>query len=328
MLLLYLTWQCTAQVDQGHIVRDESVAGKDLQKLNIITKDTLPRGRIGLKSFTSGNYNYLFVFYDEDGKVIKEITDKDLPAYSKFQSLDFTRIYEEHGEIIKGGIIKYNLRDMAFEKRRSVLQKADITGVPDSVIRRATDITYFGNRVEFNAGDRYIITTALSRFFDEAPKNQIYTCWDQTHISIFDNSGTIARQLDINHSVSNALISDDGRYLLTIFNRYHRYDADTYDIPFQIHDLMTNEVNRIDFSKEYHSIQPIKMIYADSFFQMLLGAGPDMIHALINPVEKKIYLKYYDEKQFIILGNDYQFKSMHLPDGKRVNFEAYQIKSY
>ena len=52
MLLLYLTWQCTAQVDQGHIVRDESVAGKDLQKLNIITKDTLPKGRIGLKSFT------------------------------------------------------------------------------------------------------------------------------------------------------------------------------------------------------------------------------------------------------------------------------------
>lgn len=328
MMLLILPLQCKAQENQDKNERTENASKNSAQKAAVEAKDTVPKGKIGLKPFDGGKYNYLFVFYDENGKAFKEITDRDLPAFSTFKSLNFPKIYEEHGEVIKNGITKYNLRDVTFEKRIEVLRKADVTGVPDSVVRRATDITYFGNSLKFNAGDRYIITTELSRFYDEAPKNQVYTCWDQTHISIFDSRGTVVRQLDINHAVSDALISDDGRYLLTIFNIYHRDDADTYDIPFQILDLITNEVNRIDFSKEYHSIMPVKLIFADSFFQLILGAGPNMIHTLINPFEKKIYLKKYKEKQFAFLGNDYQFKSMHLPDGKKINLDTYETLKY
>ncbi|MFN0213170.1 MAG: hypothetical protein ACKVT2_02855 [Saprospiraceae bacterium] len=330
VLLFAINWGCGAQPTQGQVGENSSPVKSDTQNAE---KDSIPKGRIGMKAPTAGGYNCMFVFYGSDGKVVKEIRDKDLPDYSKFKALDFPRILEEHGEPIKeenGGVRKYNLRDIAFAKRKEVLQKAGVTGVPDSVIRRATDITYFGNRVHFQDGYwcNFILTTALSRFFDEDARYPIYTCFDQTHLTIFDRTGNAFRQLDINHSVSDALISDEGRHLLTIFNKFHKYDAETYDIPFQIVDLMTNNVNAIDFSKEYHSIEPIKMIYADSFFQMLLGAGPNMIHVLINPIEKKMYLKYYDEKQFIFLGNGYQFKSMHLPDGKKIDIGNYRIRTY
>ncbi len=329
MLLLSVTWQCAAQSDVDPIMGDKNIIKEDSQKIYATTKDTFPKGRIGLKPNVSDNYNYLFAFYDKDGKLLKEITDKDLPDYSKFQALDFPRIREEHGELInekKGGLIKYNLNDFSLEKRKEVLQKAGVTEIPDSVIRRASDITYFGNRTLFNEGDKFIITTGVTRFFDEKHQDNIYTCWDQTHVTIFDSYGNVFQQLDINHSVSRALISDDGRYLFAMFNAYKRYDADTYDIPFQLFDFQTNQVGRIDISEVYHSIHPLNMLYADSFFQVLLGAGPEIIHLLINPIEKKIYYKFYDENRF--LGNSYQFNSMRLPDGTKVDTVNYQISPY
>lgn len=161
-----------------------TTSGCNAQGIQIETeKDSFPKGRIEVKPPATSEYNYLFVFYNKNGKIIKEITDKNLPTYSKFKSLDFPKVSEE-----REGVIKYDLRDLTFIRRKEVLQKAGLIQVPDTVIRKATEITYFGNEVQFKEGDRYIIAKEASRIFDNAPKGDTYTCWEQTHISIFDNT--------------------------------------------------------------------------------------------------------------------------------------------
>ncbi len=339
-LLLAMVWGCNAQHPQGQAVQDEGAVKIGTQD---VVRDSFPKGkRIELLPEGYGErdtYSYLFAFYDSTGKMVKKLTDRQLPVYSKYNALDFPRMKERYGEPVKeGGVgvpIYYNLRGTPYSERKKVLQKAGVTGVPDSIIRRSTEITYFGRGVRLGYYDQasnatnFIVSLATVLFFDRDAKYPIYTELYQTHVDVYDASGEAVHQIDINHCVDQASISNDGGYLLLINATPHMYDGSTFDLPFLMFDLKENKTDTINMKNNgIVDFVPIYMIYADSYFQILLSAGPNVGHLLINPCEKIMHIKNYPDKGFRSPDRGYDFKSMQLPSGYKINLMEYETITY
>jgi hypothetical protein len=316
---------------RGNTPHSQVCVGKvEEAEINLV-KDSLPKGkRIELLPRDGSNYSYLFAFYDSTGNIVKKATDKQLQSYSNYSALDFPKLKELKGEPVKvgeGELIYYNLRGIPFAQRKKKLIEANVIGVPDSVIVRANYISsLFGGSVKsFYEGDNYIITTSYSRFIDGVGGQYSYNpFFDQTCISLFDYTGNPIFKIDVNYFVTDAIVSEDGRFLLMFSVKG---DFETHDLPLLIHDFKTNSTDTIDLTEEYiDGIMPLDMIYRDSFFQII---GDASIHLLINPYKKEFYIKSYKPQNIYFPGKGgRQFKSFFLPNNTKVSLEGYQFKSY
>ena len=291
--------------------------------------DTIPVGKIRLKPEYNNGLR-VFEFTDKNGKKFEK-NARELPVLSKYARLDFPKVIENANGIPLGwGVADYSLIGISFNKRKEIFKKAGIDGVPDSIIETVNKIQHVLGPVKLVEGGNHILYSSNARFYGIEKSTKYDYLWDQGEIIIFDHTCNVIQELSINKSMAEAEISADGKYLLMCFITPAEYDAPQFNEPIYVYNFKTAQTDTINVLDKSISLEPWYMLYGDSFFQLILGNGSQMLHLLINPDEKIYYSRQYDAKAIADpeIPGGFVFKSMQLPNKTKVNLEHYTKNQY
>jgi len=302
------------------------------QEQRSLPKDSIPRGIITLKdTVLNGNSTTLVVFHDDKGNVAKTIGYTEFPDYSPFKNLPFPQIRndKEVGE----GETRYDLKTVSIEERLEVLKKYGIKTIDSSYMKRATAIRHFKRPavVRHKNNDKFLLTSSYTEI---ANYEQNGASFCNSYISIYNYIGNIVKQLNVNAS-GNITMSSDAHFLLcesvTVIPGYE-YSFE-YG-PYLLYDLKENKIDTIDIPifHDRNIERPSFSTYGDSFFQIMYISRKNpnqLLHILVNPLTKCVFEKSYlvetlmNQDQF---DSGFEFYSMRLPNGNRINFDDYLKK--
>jgi hypothetical protein len=312
------------------------------------TKDTVHlKGVIQLSHpVIDGDSRLKFVFWDEYGKKTDEVVET---SYGKVSFTDYCpygklKFPANHSTTVEEGVNYSNINISKLSEKEKVLafKNAGVKDISLDVIKRTKSVIYARSYSNFLSTDndmrplygpdcKYI--THCSSVVLRDTESPSFALVEKKYFTILDNNNKVFKQFGVDYGSEN-ILSKDGRFFFVATSKtYFSDEYVEYKGPWYVFDLKNNRTDTLDLKKKKIleddiSIPHIIDYYVfNQFICLFVDDGPEVLHIVIEPDKRRMFLRRYNSDLYFKSLNKYQDLRI-LPNGQPFSLDGYGIEGY
>jgi hypothetical protein len=305
-------------------------------------KDTVhPKGVIQL---SEGESIQKFVFWDENGRKADEVVEKSdgevsFTDYCPYGKLKFPANHSTKKEGVNYS--SFNISKLSEKEKVLAFKNAGVKDISLDIIKRAQSVYYSREYSHFLYGDdrtprsyggeyNYITHCSYVLLRDTLPS---FALLEKKYFTILDKNNQIYKQFGVEFGSEN-ILSKDGRFFFVATSK--TLFADEYEEVkglWYVFDLKNNRIDTLDLKKKRILENEISKPYIvdyyifNDFFCLFVDDGPEVLHIVIEPDKRRMFLRRYNSDLYFESRNKFQDLRI-LPNGQPFSLERYDIEEY
>jgi hypothetical protein len=311
-------------------------------------KDTVhPKGVIQLShTAIDGDSRLKFVFWDEYGKKTDEVVET---SYGKVSFTDYCpygklKFPANHSTTVEEGdnYSHINISKLSEKEKVLAFKNAGVKDISLDIIKRTQSVVYARRYSNFLYSDdktpyplyggeyNYITHCSCVQLRDSFPS---FALLEKKYFTILDNNNQVYKQFGVEFGSEN-ILSRDGQFFFVATSK--TIFADEYEEirgPWYVFDLKNNRIDTLDLKeKKILEDGPSKPDIVDyyifnDFFCLFVDDGPEILHIVIEPDKRRMFLRRYNSDLYFKSLNKYQDLRI-LPNGQPFSLDGYGIEGY
>jgi hypothetical protein len=308
-------------------------------------KDTIhPKGVIQL---SEGESIQKFVFWDEYGRKADEVWEKSdgevsFTDYCPYGKLKFPA---NHSTTVEEGVNYSNINISKLSEKEKVraFKNAGVKDIPLDMIKRTQSVTYYREYSNFCSGDdstrhsfyggEYKYITHCAGVVLKDTEGPSFALLEKKYFTILDNNNKVFKQFGVEFGSEN-ILSKDGRFFFVVTSKTGFADEYVeYKGPWYVFDLKNNRIDTLDLKKKKILEDDISIPYIidyyvfNQFICLFVDDGPEVLHIVIEPDKRRMFLRRYNSDLYFKSLNRYQDLRI-LPNGQPFSLDGYGTEGY